>query len=40
MLPTNVCSILPPRMGEHEVGWENMENMENMEQMENINHMT
>ena len=37
------CSILPSRMGEHEVSLENMgnmENMENMEKMENINQMT
>ena len=37
VLPTNVlqrstsCSILPSRMGEHGVSWENMENMENMD---------
>ena len=37
------CSILPSRMGKHEVSLENMgnmENMENMEKMENINQMT
>ena len=31
------CSILPSRMGEHGVSWENTENME---KIENINQMT
>ena len=34
------CAILPSRMGEHGVGWENMENTEKMEKMDNINHIT
>ena len=31
---------LPSRMGEHGVGYENMENTENLDKMENINQMT
>ena len=34
------CSILPSRMREHGVCWENMGNQENTENMENINKMT
>ena len=37
------CAILSSQMGEHGVGWENIEyieNMENMEKMVNINPMT
>ena len=33
------CSILPSRMGEHGVSWENMGNMENMENMGNMGNM-
>ena len=33
------CGVLPPRMGEHKVSWENFESMENMDKMENIKQM-